>query len=71
MINAIGIALLVAIVIYIVVLGYELYLKIKENRNKKMPNIVKDLFCAAMISALTEELDKNLKDNNEETKEEK
>ena len=31
MINAIGIALLVAIVLYIVVLGYELYLKIKDG----------------------------------------
>ena len=71
MINAISIALLVAAILYIVVLVYELYSKIKDNKNKKTSKTIKDLFGLAIISALTEEIDKNLKDNNEETKEEK
>lgn len=71
MINVVGIALLVAIILYIVVLVYELCLKIKENKSQKTSKAIKDLFGLAIISALTEELNKNLKDNNEEAKEEK
>lgn len=71
MFNAICIALLVATILYIIVLCYELYSKIKENKSKKLSKVAKDLFSVAMISAITEALNKNLTENNEKTEKDK
>ncbi len=65
------IALLIAIILYIVVLVYELFLKIKENKSKKTSKAIKDLFGLAILSAITKELDKTLKEDNEKTEKNK
>lgn len=71
MINVVGIALLVAIILYIVVLVYELCLKIKENKSQKTSKAIKDLLSLVILSAITKELDKTLKENNEEIEKDK
>ena len=71
MFNAICITLLVATILYIIVLCYELYSKIKESKSKKLSKVAKDLFSVAMISAITEGLNKDLTENNEKTEKDK
>ena len=67
----IQIALLVAILITIVGVCFDIYSKVKEIKEQKTKKALKDLLNLAILSALTKELDKTLKENNEETEKDK
>ena len=56
---------------YKLLINLELYSKIKESKRKKLSKVATDLFSVAMISAITEALNKNLTENNEKTEKDK
>ena len=67
----IKIALLVAILITIIGVCFDIYSKVKEIKEQKNKKAIKYLLNLAILSALTEELGKNLKENNEKTEKNK
>ena len=67
----IQIALLVAILITIVGVCFDIYSKVKEIKEQKTKKALKDLLSLVILSAITKELDKTLKENNEETEKDK
>lgn len=68
---AIKIALLITLFIEIVVLCFDLYSKTKEIKEQKTKKAIKDLLNLAILSTITEELDKTLKENNEKIEKDK
>lgn len=68
---AIKIALLITLFIEIVVLCFDLYSKAKEIKEQKTKKAIKNLLNLAILSTITEELDKTLKENNEKIEKDK
>lgn len=60
------IALLISIILYIVYLGIGLIEECKKAKRKKVNNLMGDMFKMAILSAITEELNKNLKEDKTE-----
>lgn len=61
------IALLIAIILYIVYLGIGVIEECKKAKRKKVNSLMGDMFKMAILSAITEELNKNLKENENKT----
>lgn len=60
------IALLIATILYIVYLGIGVIEECKKAKRKKVNNLMGDMFKMAILSAITEELNKNLKEDKTE-----